>query len=159
MQRYIDIMQSKIMKEAFTIASQSYEICWFIEYDEVTKEEIQEFKQDILRLEKEFGVKDIDLVIEFTKDCITFYGDFLDMITTEIDGRIDANRKIRNELDNLQYSARGIYADVGVVLEKYTLQQLFDYYIDEVMNGHSITIRDYLEMEIIKNEINKMKKY
>ena len=63
MQRYIDIMQSKIMKEAFTIASQSYEICWFIEYDEVTKEEIQEFKQDILRLEKEFGVKDIDLVI------------------------------------------------------------------------------------------------
>ena len=116
-------------------------------------------RQDILRLEKEFGVKDIDLVIEFTKDCITFYGDFLDMITTEIDGRIDANRKIRNELDNLQYSARGIYADVGAALEKYTLQQLFDYYIDEVMNGHSIPIRDYLETQIINDEINKIKKY
>ena len=81
------------------------------------------------------------------------------MITTEIDGRIDANRKIRNELDNLQYSARGIYADVGVVLEKYTLQQLFDYYIDEVMNGHSIPIRDYLETQIINDEINKIKKH
>ena len=159
MQKYIDKMQSRIMKEAYDISLSSYEPCWFIDYADVTEKEIEDFKKDILQLQKEFGVMDIDLIIEFSKDCITFYGDFLDMITTEIDGRIGTNRKIHNELENLKYSARGIYSDIGVVLEKYTLQQLFDYYIDEVMNGHSITIRDYLETEIIKNEINKMKKY
>ena len=69
----------------------------------------------------------------------------------------DNNKKIQEELNARVRTHHGIYSDVGLILEKYTLDDLFRYYIDIVMNGHETTLRAYLEDEISKDEINKEK--
>lgn len=65
------------------------------------------------------------------------------------------NQIIRKELAKRERTHHGIYHDVGVVLESYSLDEIYRYYLDIVMNGHSTTLRAYLEEEITKHEINK----
>lgn len=155
MKRYIDLMKSKIMKEAYEIALDSYEPCWFIENEDISEEDVEEFKKDLDYLKSNLNVKELDCIIEFQTDNITFHGDFFVMITTKIDDRINDNLQIYEELSKMQLSTNGIYSDVSVVLEKYNLEQLIHYYLDRVMNGHEITLRSYIEEQIIADEINK----
>lgn len=64
------------------------------------------------------------------------------------------NIRIQKELTSRSRTHHGIYHDVGIILENYSLDDLYRYYIDVVMHGHETTLRAYIE-EIIKDEINK----
>ena len=62
---------------------------------------------------------------------------------------------IREELNNRIKTYHGIYSDVGIVLDKFSTQELVDYYINELkLEGN---LRYFLEQEITANEISKEK--
>lgn len=46
----------------------------------------------------------------------------------------------------------GIYSDVGIVLDKFTTEELAEYYLEKFGDGG---LRYFLEEQIIANEINK----
>lgn len=48
----------------------------------------------------------------------------------------------------------GFYHDIGIVLEKFTVKELIDYCIEEF---GEMNLRNYLEEQIIQNEIMKAK--
>lgn len=63
--------------------------------------------------------------------------------------------EIKKAIENRKRSHRGIYSDVGIVLEQFSTEELYHYYLEEVMQGHDGCIRSYLENEIIAGEINR----
>lgn len=59
---------------------------------------------------------------------------------------------VENSLKNVKHTHYGYYHDIGIILEKFTLQELIDYCVKEF---GEMCLRDYLEEQIIQNEIIK----
>ncbi len=62
--------------------------------------------------------------------------------------------KIDSAIKNRETTHYGIYSDIGTALEPFSTKELVDYYI-EVLKCEDV-LRDYLEQQIIANEINKI---
>ncbi|MBQ9199408.1 MAG: hypothetical protein IJ141_04450 [Lachnospiraceae bacterium] len=62
---------------------------------------------------------------------------------------------IKEELKSRVHTYHGVGADVIMVLDKFSTQDLVDYYINDLkLEGH---LRTFLEDRIIGDEINKAK--
>lgn len=65
----------------------------------------------------------------------------------------------RNEVEkairNRKETHNGIYSDMGTALDKFSTEELVDYFINIL--GCESSLRYYLEQQIIANEINKSK--
>lgn len=59
---------------------------------------------------------------------------------------------VENALKKVKNTHYGYYHDIGIILEKFTFQELIDYYVKEFGEMH---LRDYLEKQIIQCEIIK----
>lgn len=153
--RYIDYMQSEIMREIFDEATMSYEECLFVEYDDVTDEEIADFKKDLNYLTNNLNIKDVDCIIEFGKDCITFFGDFFSTLGKKMSEREITNLRIYEDLENLKIHGCGLQIDIGVTLEKYRLDELIHFYLDRVAQGEELAIYYFVNKMIVDYEMKK----
>lgn len=63
-------------------------------------------------------------------------------------------KDIQEAINNRVKTHHGIYHDIGIILEKYTTQELVGFYMQN--NEHSL--RNYVEEQIIAEEINKASK-
>lgn len=64
------------------------------------------------------------------------------------------NEMIQLAIDNRSITHYGIYSDISTALENFSVEQLFRYYLDVIMKGHNVCIRDYLENQIIYSIIS-----
>lgn len=62
----------------------------------------------------------------------------------------EVERAIRNRKETY----RGIYSDIGTVLDRFSTEELAKYYLDRFGDGG---LRYFLEQQIISAEINKLK--
>lgn len=63
-------------------------------------------------------------------------------------------QKITKALSHIKPTHYGYYHDIGLVLEKFTVKELFDYCIASFGENN---LRSYLEEQIIQDEIIKSK--
>lgn len=63
--------------------------------------------------------------------------------------------EVENALGNLNETYNGIYSDVGLALDKFSTEELAEYYINVLGCGSSL--RYYLEQQITAAEISKRK--
>lgn len=61
---------------------------------------------------------------------------------------------IDEAIANRQNTYHGIYSDIGVVLDKFTTEELAIYYLEKFGDGG---LRYFLEQQIIANEVNQAK--
>lgn len=64
------------------------------------------------------------------------------------------NEMIQSAIDNRTITHYGIYADISTALDRFSVDQLFKYYLEIVMKDHDVCIRDYLENQIIYSIIS-----
>lgn len=62
---------------------------------------------------------------------------------------------IQQEINNMQITHYGYFHDIGIVLEKFSTEELIKYYLQ---NNES-SLRNYIEEQIINEEIMKRKKH
>ncbi len=66
----------------------------------------------------------------------------------------EPKNEVEKAIQNRKQTYNGIYSDIGLVLDKFSTEELMKFYVGKY--GES-TIRYYLEQQIIAGEINKEK--
>lgn len=153
--RYIDFMDSKIMKGTFDEAKRNNESWCFVFYEDVTKEEITEFKKDLYYLKNNLKVADVDLIIEFKFDCIVFFEEFYTIMSKEISDRELINQRIYEDLENLQTRGFELQVEIGRTIEKYCLEELIHFYLDRVAKGEEQAIYYFVVKMIMEYVLKK----
>ena len=67
------------------------------------------------------------------------------------------NEEIQNLIDNRENTNHGIYSDMGQILDLLDTEDLIRFFVDVTMNGDDFYLREYLQMRIIEDEINRLK--
>ena len=67
----------------------------------------------------------------------------------------EPTNEVEKAIQNREETYRGIYSDIGCVLDNFTTEQLTDYFINVL--GCESSLRYYLEQQIIAAEINDTK--
>lgn len=67
------------------------------------------------------------------------------------------NEEIKFAIENRKKSHHALCSQVSVAIEKFSTADLFRYYVEEVMKGHDLCIRSYIEEKIIADLISKEK--
>lgn len=76
------------------------------------------------------------------------------LVVVEKKQQVKPKNKVEKAIQNRKKTYNGIYSDIGLVLDKFSTEELMAFYIEKY--GES-TIRYYLEQQIIAGEINKEK--
>ena len=67
----------------------------------------------------------------------------------------EPKNEVEKAIRNSKTTHNSIYSDIGLVLDKFSTEELANYYINVL--GCESSLRYYLEQQIIANEINKAK--
>ena len=67
----------------------------------------------------------------------------------------EPTNEVEKAIKNRKQTYHGIYSDIGTVLDKFSTQELVEYYVNVL--GCESSLRYYLEQQIIAAEINKEK--
>ena len=62
--------------------------------------------------------------------------------------------EVEKAIQNRKSTHNSIYSDIGIVLDKFSTEELAKYYLEKLGDGG---LRYFLEQQIIANEINKLK--
>lgn len=71
--------------------------------------------------------------------------------------KIMTNEEIQKLIDNRQKTNHGIYSDMGQVLDLLDTEDLIRFFIDITMNGDDYYLREYIQIKIIEDEIDRQK--
>lgn len=66
----------------------------------------------------------------------------------------EPQNEIEKAINNRKTTYNSIYSDIGLVLDKFSTEELAKYYLEKFGDGG---LRYFLEQQIISNEINKLK--
>lgn len=66
----------------------------------------------------------------------------------------EPKNEVERAIRNRKETYRGIYSDIGTVLDRFSTEELAKYYLDRFGDGG---LRYFLEQQIISAEINKLK--
>ena len=66
----------------------------------------------------------------------------------------DSKNEVEKAIKNRKKTYHGIFSDVGIVLDKFSTEELAKYYLDKFSDGG---LRYFLEQQIIAAEINESK--
>ena len=67
----------------------------------------------------------------------------------------EPTNEVEKAIKNRKQTYHGIYSDIGTVLDKFSTQELVEYYVNVL--GCESSLRYYLDQQIIAAEINKEK--
>lgn len=76
------------------------------------------------------------------------------LVVVEKKQQEEPKSEVEKAIQNRKKTYNGIYSDIGLVLDKFSTEELVKFYIEKY--GES-TIRYFLEQQIISGEINKEK--
>lgn len=68
----------------------------------------------------------------------------------------EPKNEIEKAIQDREETHRGIYSDVGTVLDRFSTEELTKYYLERFGDG---MLRDFLEQQIIAAEISKLKEH
>lgn len=71
--------------------------------------------------------------------------------------KIMTNDEIQILIDNRENTNHGIYSDMGQVLDLVNTEDLIRFFIEVTMSGDDYYLREYLQMRIIEDEIDRLK--
>ena len=77
------------------------------------------------------------------------------LIVVEEKSEPEPQNEVEKAIKNRTTTYNSIYSDIGITLDKFSTQELADYYISVL--GCEYSLRYYLEQQIIAAEINKIK--
>lgn len=71
--------------------------------------------------------------------------------------KLMTNDEIQILIDNRENTNHGIYSDMGQVLDLVNTEDLIRFFIEVTMSGDDYYLREYLQMRIIEDEIDRLK--
>lgn len=77
------------------------------------------------------------------------------LVVVEEKPQEEPKNEVEKAIKNRKTTYNGIYSDTGLALDKFSTEELADYYINVL--GCKSSLRYYLEQQIIASEINKAK--
>ena len=77
------------------------------------------------------------------------------LVVTEQKPEEEPTNEIEKAIKNRKTTHNSIYSDIGLVLDKFSTEELANYYINVL--GCENSLRYYLEQQIIANEINLLR--
>lgn len=77
------------------------------------------------------------------------------LVVVEAKPQDEPQNEVEKAIRNRKETYNGIYSDIGTALDKFSTEELVDYFINIL--GCESSLRYYLEQQIIANEINKSK--
>ena len=77
------------------------------------------------------------------------------LVVVEAKPQDEPQNEVEKAIRNRKETYNGIYSDIGMALDKFSTEELVDYFINIL--GCESSLRYYLEQQIIANEINKSK--
>lgn len=77
------------------------------------------------------------------------------LVVVEEKTKEEPKNEVEKAIKNRKTTYNGIYSDIGVVLDRFSTEELTYYYMNVL--GCESSLRYYLEQQIIASEINKVK--
>lgn len=77
------------------------------------------------------------------------------LVVVEAKPQDEPRNEVEKAIRNRKETYNSIYSDIGTALDKFSTEELVDYFINIL--GCESSLRYYLEQQIIANEINKSK--
>lgn len=77
------------------------------------------------------------------------------LVVVEEKTKEEPKNEVEKAIKNRKTAYNGIYSDIGVVLDRFSTEELTYYYMNVL--GCESSLRYYLEQQIIASEINKVK--
>lgn len=67
------------------------------------------------------------------------------------------NQEITKMIEDCKMTHNGIYSDLGVLLDTVSTEDMARYFVETVMNGSDLLLRDFLSEKIVVDRINKLR--
>lgn len=78
------------------------------------------------------------------------------LVVVEEKKQEEPKNEVEKAIQDREETHRGIYSDVGTVLDRFSTEELTKYYLERFGDG---MLRDFLEQQIIAAEISKLKEH